>query len=122
MCDIEKEYRKESRVPDHHPLRVKKIKSSSDDKWDVSTIRNMSKAGLLFYSYYTYETGSECEVRIMNPVLLKEISCEARVVRCIPVERMKNIYAIALEFTKIEPSSKEAFDKTIEFYLHKKDS
>ena len=109
-----------NRVPNHHTLRVRQTAPSAKSKWDVSTIRNISETGLLFYSSGNYEPGSEVEIRMMNPVLLEEIACSAKVVRCFPLAKMAGMYGVALEFADMKESDKEALKKTIEIFLKRK--
>lgn len=108
-----------NRIPDHHTIRVKKV-SSVDAKWDVSTIRNISRTGVLFYSSSSYEPGSEVKIRIMNPIIVGEIDCYAKVVRCYPLTEVKGMYGVALEFAQMQPEDKEAMEKTIELFIQKK--
>jgi hypothetical protein len=55
----------------------------------------------------------------MNPILLGEIDCFAKVTRCYPLPEMINMYGVALEFAEMKPSDKEALEKVIELFLKK---
>ena len=112
--------RRESRVPDHHIVRVRQIPLSPKNKWDACIIKNASKTGILFYSSIHYEPGSEVEVKISNPILLEDIACHAVVARCFALAEMESMYGVALEFADMSLSDKEAFEKMIELFLKKK--
>ena len=121
MGDIGDSRKRESkRVTDHHIIRVKRTAPSAESKWDVCIIKNISNTGALFYSSNYYEVGSEVQIGIFNPILLAEINCSAKIVRCLPLVEMKGMYSVALEFQEMTPSDKEALNKLIDLFLKKK--
>lgn len=115
MKSDEGEHRREKRIDYHFVLRARPLGSSQQTPWDMSTVRNISKTGVLFYSSAYYDYGSEIELRIMNPMLLKEIVCVGKIVRCSLLDNIQNMYSIAVRFIKVDEEGQDALDKTIKF-------
>jgi len=117
----EMEKRRDARVAHHYIMRFKKTGPSSilDESWESTTVRNISKTGIYFYSASTHETAEELEIRIKNPLFPKDSVCWVRVVRCRPLEHMKGTFGVAVHIYKIDDETKEYFNKTIEFYIRK---
>jgi hypothetical protein len=115
--------RRGDRVEHHIFIRARQIKPPDPyAAWDVYTVKNLSATGLLFYSKRLYNTGSELDIRIMNPYVADESVCHGAVVRCEPLEHLKSHFGVAVHFTKINEPSRLALDKTIEFFLKKRQS
>lgn len=119
------EYRGERRIEYHFIIRVKPVKPSGaaagavSDKvvWDVSTVRNISKTGVLFRSSKYYDYNADVEVRIKNPIVSEEIICFGRVARCELLGSIKNVYDVAVEITSMDPKNKEIYDKTVRLFI-----
>jgi len=114
--------RRGERVARHFIIRIQQIFSgTSSDYWDVSTIRNISEAGVLFYSADHYKAGIEVIIRMRNPLdtEIKEVSCHGIVVRCTLSHDIKNIYEIAVDFTKIPEESKKTIYEIVNYFLKK---
>ncbi len=121
MESSEDNHRHEKRVGYHFVLRARPLNPATPKAaWDVSTVRNISKTGVLFYSSNKYTPGADIEIKITNPLILEEITCAGIVVRCDPVEKMENIYSVAVEIRKVDEISREVFDKTIDFFIKRK--
>lgn len=119
--EIEK--RREARIEHHYIMRFKKTNLSFlDEGWESTTVRNISKTGIYFYSASSHETGEELEIRIKNPLFPKDSICWAKVVRCRPLEHMKGSFGVAVQIYKIDDETKEYLNKTIEFYIRKERS
>ena len=119
MGSNESGYRAGKRVEYHFLVRIKPVRSSAAAAWDVSTIRNISKTGILFYSSNRYERGTDVEVRITNPIIAEEIICLGQVARCEPQKDMKDIYGVAVEITGMDPESREVYDQTVKLFIEK---
>jgi len=117
MGDDKGDYRREKRVEYHFMVRIRPVRPSGAAVWDVSTIRNISKTGVLFYSSNYYDHNADLEVRIKNPITPEEIICLGKAVRCELLKDMKNIYSVAVEITEINPEGVEAYDKTIKLFM-----
>jgi hypothetical protein len=113
----EGDHRGEKRIEYHFTVRIRPVRLSGAAAWDVSTIRNISKTGVLFYSSNYYDYNADVEVRIKNPIIPEEIICLCKVVRCELLKDMKNIYRVAVEITAMGPEDREAYDKTIKLFL-----
>lgn len=122
MADTGSDKRRGGRISYHQIIRVRQITPSGKKTWDVCTIKNASKTGILFYSSLNYETSSKVEVKISNPTLPREIACHATVARCFPLAEINNMHmrGVALEFVDMSPQDKEAFESMIELFLKKK--
>ena len=115
--------RRGERVEHHIFVRARQIKPPDPNAvWDVYTVKNLSTTGLLFYSNRQYKAGSELDIRIMNPYIADESICRGIVVRSSHLEKPKGYYGVAVELTNIDGPTRQALDKTIEFYLKKRQS
>ncbi|MDO8536025.1 MAG: PilZ domain-containing protein [Candidatus Omnitrophota bacterium] len=112
-------YRAEKRIEYHFIVRIKPVGLSGTALWDMSTIRNISKTGVLFRSSNYYVYNADVEVRIKNPIVPEEIVCFGKVVRCELVKNVKNIYDVAIEITVMDSKNKEVYDKTIRLFMDK---
>ena len=102
-------------------VRFRQIKPViSPIEWDATTVRDMSKTGILFYSSRYFEPGSELEINLRAPLLTKESIFWATVVRCKLTKEIKDYYEIAVSVSKIDEATRGAFDETIEFFIRKK--
>jgi len=120
MENPESNHRHDKRVEYHFILRARRITQARDAKWDVSTARNISKTGVLFYSADYYDYGTNLEIRIMNPVVVGEISFLGSVVRCEQLGNKHGIYSVAVQITDIDEFSRSTLDKAVEFFMKKK--
>ena len=117
MGSSESGYRREKRVEYHFMVRIRPVRPSGAAVWDVSTVRNISKTGVMFYSSNYYDYNADVEVRIKNPIISEEIICFGRAVRCELLKDIKNIYSVAVEITAMNPEGKEAYDKTVKLFM-----
>jgi len=101
-----------------HARRLSPLEPKSD--WDVSTVINISKTGILFFSSYNYKLGSKLEIKLTIPTK-KKCTCWGYVVRCLPSKRIKNTYEVAVDLSDIEEESKKAFNETLEFFIQKEE-
>jgi len=114
--------RRGERVAHHFIIRVQQIfPGTSSDYWDLSTIRNISDAGVLFYSADHYKAGTEVIIRMKNPLdtEVKEVSCHGVVVRCTSSQDIKRIFEVAVDFTKIPEESKKTIYQIVHYFLKK---
>lgn len=100
-------------------IQFKQVKSPLvSNKWDASTVKDISKTGICFNASRHYELGVELEIKIANPILRQENKCWATVVRCHPAGKMKDFYEVAVNINKIE-EPRETFYQAIEFFIKK---
>jgi len=109
-----REKRRYTRIEHHYIIRFKETNSSGDR--DVSSVRNISKSGILFYSSSPFEPGSELEIYMKVPPLPKESVFWGKVVRCSPSQRIKGSYEVAVDISKIDEATRGTFDKAIKFF------
>lgn len=109
-----REKRRYARVEHHYIIRFKETNSSQDR--DVSSVRNISKSGILFYSSSAFKPGSELEIYMKVPPLQKESIFWGTVVRCRPSQRIKDSYEVAVNISKIDEATRGTFDKAIKFF------
>jgi len=107
------------RVTHHYMLRVRQVDPPSD--WDIFTVKNISKTGILFSSPHDYTLGSKLEIRITLPFFKKNCTCLGIVVRCLPSNEVKNIYEVAVDISDMEEESKKAFYENIKFFITKEE-
>ncbi|MDP3981687.1 MAG: PilZ domain-containing protein [Chlamydiota bacterium] len=72
----------------------------------VVLIENLSASGFLFFSNESIQTLAILSGDIEIPALTKKIKLEARVIRS-GLDKRKNIFEIAVEFTKIREKDRE---------------
>ena len=121
MQNLPEEKRRHDRIERPCIIRFRQTKPEvSPVQWDVTTVRDMSKTGILFYSSRYFEPGSELEINLRAPLLTKKSIFWVTVVRCKPTPQIKDYYEIAVSVSKIDEATRGAFDKTIEFFIRKK--
>ncbi len=109
-----REKRRYTRVEHHYIIRFRETNSSRDR--DVSSVRNISKSGILFYASSSFKPGSELEICMKVPPLPKESIFWGTVVRCKPRQGMKDSYEVAVNISKIDEATRGTFDKAIRFF------
>ncbi|UCD55287.1 MAG: PilZ domain-containing protein [Candidatus Omnitrophota bacterium] len=121
MQEPGKEKRRDKRIERPCIIRFRQIKPMvSPVQWDVTTVRDMSKSGVLFYSSHYFKPGYELEINLKTPLLKGEISFHAIVIRCRPISGIKGNYETAVSTSKIDEGMLATLDKTIEFFIRKK--
>lgn len=106
------------RIKHHFLIRYRERKLGSEPRWDISSVINISKSGVLFKASSFHKPGSELELKLRDPLLSLESTLWTKVIRCKPTEA-KGVYEIAAIITRIEEGTREAFDKTIDFFIKK---
>ena len=120
MGNSGKERRGHHRVERHCIIRFTQTKPRiSPVRWDVSTVRDMSKTGLLFYTSHRFQPGSELEIKLKTPLRTEESTFWATVIRCKPTSAIKGNYEIAVTVSRIDAPARAVFNKTIEFFIRK---
>jgi len=113
------ERRSSRRIAHHYVIQYKQINPSLPTaKWEISTVRDISKTGICFFASLHYEPGVELAIKIKNPISQKEDRCRATVVRSHLSGRMKDYYEVGVKIDRVE-EPKESFYKTIEFFMRK---
>lgn len=113
--------RRAKRIVHHYIVRARQIKPPAPaDDWEISTVRDISTVGIMFYSSHRYELGSELEIRVKQALLPhEEARCWGIVVRCAPAPNLRDVYEVAANFTKIDEETKGALYKSIDFFVQK---
>ena len=113
------ERRQARRIAHHFVLHVRQADPlDPTEDWDISTIRNISKTGILFYSSRNYKLGSKLEIRL--PIAAqKKCTVWGIVVRSLPSNTIKNTYEVAVNLSDIEEESRKVFYATIGFLIRK---
>ena len=117
MGKDESDHRGGKRIEYHFIVRISPVGPGVPAAWDISTIRNISKTGVLFYSSKYYDYNSDVEVRIKNPIIPEEIVCLCKVARCELLKDMKNIYSVAVKITGMDQANREVYDKTLKLFI-----
>ena len=118
----ESKQRRATRVARHYMLRARRVDPPDPlGGWDISTVRNISEKGILFYSPHNYTLGSKLEIRLTLPFLKENCTCWGIVVRCLPSTEVKNNYEVGVDLSDIEEKSKKAFCENIKFLITKKE-
>ena len=113
------EQRRAKRIVHHFILHTRQadLLDPTGD-WDISTIRNISKTGILFYSSRNYKLGSKLEIRL--PIAAqKKCTIWGIVVRSLPSNTIKNTYEVAVNLSDIEEENRKVFYTTIGFLIRK---
>ena len=108
--------RKGKRVDHHFFIRFRETYPGSSDSWDMSTVRNISKTGVLFNASRSHNAGSILELKLRDPLLNEESSLQIKVLRCKPTG-MEKVYEIAATIVGIDEKTREAFEKTIDLFV-----
>jgi len=115
--------RRATRIKRHFLLKIRQTNPPTiSQNWDITTARNISKAGILFFSSNHYDIGAELEVSVTNPVRWKDGQSRFHgiVNRCQPVKSMENMYEVAVDLTRVEEEGKKYFDEAIDYFLQRK--
>ncbi len=112
----EKKMGRAIRVDHHYIIRFREIHPNASHEWDIANVTNISKTGALFNASRIHKAGSELELKLRNPLISKESTLWAKVLRCKTTE-VKNMYELAVTINSIEAETREAFDKTIDFFI-----
>ena len=108
------------RIRHSYVIRFRQVRSPvASDKWDTSTVKNISKTGICFYASHNYRPGAELELKMANPISRQGNKCWVTVIRSCRLGKRKDIYEIVASINKVE-EPREAFNKTIEFFIRKK--
>ena len=108
--------RKGKRVHHHFFIRFRETYPNSSDSWDMSTVRNISKTGVLFNASRSHNAGSILELKLRDPLLNEESSLQIKVLRCKPAG-IENMNEIAATIMGIDEKTREAFEKTIDLFV-----
>lgn len=108
-----REKRRYPRVEHHYILRFRAANSTAQR--DVTSIRNISKSGILFCSTSSFEAGAEIEMYMKVPPLSKESVFWGTVVRCKARPGVKDLYDVAINISKIDEETRGVFEKAIKF-------
>lgn len=114
----EEEQRNGQRIENKYLLHYRQhVSESSDEHWESSFTRNISKSGMLFNSSVYFHPGSELEIRIVNPLTITEQKQQGTVVRTNLFDEKQSIYETAVKINEIEDQEKAIFEESINFYL-----
>jgi len=108
------------RVPQHYMLNFRPLSSTVKSEWDISSTRNLSKRGVLFYGAKPFFTGTLLEMKIRTPSSAEGQICQARVIRCEPILNQSNLFAIAVNITLFDNHTKAVIHQTIDEYTKNK--
>ena len=112
-----REKRRYPRIEHHYIIRFREIKpGGSPAERDVTSVRNISKCGVLFYSSSPFEPGAELEISMRVHPLSKESIFWGKVVRCKPRPGAKGSYEVAVDITKMDEATRSTFDRAIKFF------
>ncbi len=113
--------RRAERIDHHYNLRFRRVAPVLEKDWDMSTVRNISKTGMMFYSSKKYVQGDELEILIQNPLSDDDIQCFGIVIRSgtTPLETMKDVNEVAVTITKIDESKTNDFNRSMDFFIKK---
>ena len=95
--------------------------AESDERWQMTNIKNISEGGCYFYSSRAFEVGKAVELEIKIPSVDNPIYFMGKIKRC--EERKKGttqVYGTAVQFEMMDESKKDKFIEAITFFLKMK--
>lgn len=91
-----------------------------DEKWQMTSVKNISEGGCYFYSSQAFEVGKVIEMEIKIPRIEDPMYFIGEVKRC---EEQKQgstqMYGIGVQFQLMDEAKKERFIETVVFFLRK---
>jgi hypothetical protein len=113
------EKRRARRVAHHYVIKFRQIEPPAfSEQWDTSTVRNISKTGISFFSSHHYTPGSKLEIKLRNPLSQEDNRCWATVLRSHSSGQRADSHDVAVQIDKVE-GPRAPFDKTIDFFIKK---
>ncbi|RKY32985.1 MAG: hypothetical protein DRP74_01455 [Candidatus Omnitrophota bacterium] len=112
--------RKKPRIERHFMIRYQPQENPTVHNQGVSTIQNISETGCFFYSACHYKIGEKLDVEIRFPLIAEPAKFVAEVKRCIEEDPKIPKYAIGILFIDVDQEKKDAFIKTLDFFLKKR--
>ncbi len=119
MKNILKYYREETRVEPPFVVRFRNVTPLAKHGWDITSIKNISKSGIMFNVFQHHKTFSELELRIKIPILRNESVLWARVVRCSNLE-LDGMYKLAATLWTGHEETRAVFNKMMDSLIEKK--
>ena len=111
------ERRKLVRAPCRYSLNFRSVSEGTEARWDVSTIINLNKIGILFYSSRQFSKGTILEFRIHTPYETGTKICRGIVMRCEPMRTRSGIFNIVVDIAMFDSQAKEVLYQVINEYI-----
>ena len=119
MENILKNQRKEPRVEPPFVLRFRNIIPLAKHDWEITSIGNISKSGIMFSAFQHHKTFSELEIRLKIPMLKEENVFWGRVVRCSNLD-LDGWYKLGATLSAGDEETRAAFNKMMDSLIEKK--
>jgi hypothetical protein len=117
--DQESNMRDSPRISRRFTARVKP-KDSSDAKWQVPILKNISESGCFFIGGVVHEIGEILEIEIQFPTLSEPMRFLGEVVRSETDDKLQPpVHRIGVHFKEMDESKRHKFAETIDFFLKK---
>jgi len=119
MENILNNRRKEPRVKPPLVARFRNITPLAKHGWDITSIKNISKSGIMFNVFQYHKTFSDLELRLKIPMLRDESVFWGRVVRCSNLA-LDGMYKLAATLWSGDEETRAAFNKMMDSLIEKK--
>jgi|GEM_PF-4784766 len=107
------------RVKYDFTVRFRSVGSPGSAAWNISILRDISTAGVLFYSLDYYDCDMPLELRIKSPFISEEMICFGNVMRCEQLKNKKGVFAVGVKIAEISPEYRSVYNKTVAYFLDK---
>ena len=111
--------RREPRVEPPFVVRFRNITPLAKHGWNIASVKNISKSGIMFNVFQHHKTFSDLELRLKIPMLREESAFCGRVVRCSNLD-LDGMYKLAATFWSGDVETKAAFNKMMDTLIEKK--
>lgn len=113
----ERELRKHPRISWSFLVKYK-LHGQEEGTFDLSTVKNISVGGCYFGSQKAYPVGQLLDLEVKLPGIKDPLLFQGTIRRCDPGQA-PGLFFIAVEFTNMGESQKEAFSRVMSFFIKK---
>lgn len=93
-----------------------KAVASESERWEVSTIQDLSKGGCGFFTGIKYTVGEILDIQIQFPALRDPVHFQGEVKRC---EEKGSTFLIGVRFINMDETKTQEFNQMLDFFLKK---
>lgn len=96
--------------------------AEANEKWQMTSIKNISEGGCYFYGSQALEVGKTVELEIKIPSVENPIYFMGKIKRCEEKKQgSTQIYGLAVQFQLMDESKRDKFIEAVIFFLKKQE-
>src|SRR5258708_5975256 len=106
------EKRKSKRIDQPYNVRIR-VRSHSNEDWNLVLIRDISNGGILFNNHQEIAIGTLLDLKINIVFEEPPIECSAKVLRCRALGQ-SGLYEVGLQFEPQDFQNRQKIDRAVE--------